>query len=152
MRFDILTIFPNIFDSYLQESIIKRALQAGKIEIHIHDIRASSKDKHHKVDAPPFGGGPGMVMMAQPIYDCIQTVKKLNGGPVIYMSPRGKILTQRGAEKLYKKISGHERNAGVSKKGSQTGKNGLILLCGRYEGVDQRVIDMMVDVELSIGK
>ncbi len=145
MRFDILTIFPNIFDSYLQESIIKRAVQSEKIEIHIHDIRTYSKERHHKVDAPPFGGGPGMVMMAQPIYDCIQEVKKLNKGPVIYMSPRGKVLTQSGAEKLYKKISKPERSG-------STAKNGIILLCGRYEGVDQRVIDLAVDEELSIGK
>ncbi len=145
MRFDILTIFPNIFDSYLQESIIKRAIQSEKIEIHIHDIRTYSKERHHKVDAPPFGGGPGMVMMAQPIYDCIQAVKKLNKGPVLYMSPRGKVLTQSGAEKLYKKISKTKPKASRSKKG-------IILLCGRYEGVDQRVIDLAVDEELSIGK
>ncbi len=139
MRFDILTIFPNIFDSYLQESIIKRAIQSEKIDIHVHDIRTYSKEKHHKVDAPPFGGGPGMVMMAQPIYDCIRAVKKLNKGPVIYMSPRGNLFTQQSAEKLYKKIQ----------KGK---KNGLIILCGRYEGVDQRVIDLAVDEEISIGK
>lgn len=145
MRFDILTIFPNIFDSYLQESIIKRAIQSEKIEIHIHDIRTYSKERHHKVDAPPFGGGPGMVMMAQPIYDCIQEVKKLNKGPVMYMSPRGKVFTQSGAEKLYNKISKPGR------RGS-SGKNGIILLCGRYEGVDQRVIDLAVDEEISIGK
>lgn len=138
MRFDILTIFPNIFDSYLQESIIKRAIQAEKIEIHIHDIRTYSKQSHHKVDAPPFGGGPGMVMMAQPIYDCIQAVKKLNKGRVLYMSPRGALLTQNKAEKIYRQ---------AQKKGK-----GVILLCGRYEGVDQRVIDLCVDEELSIGK
>jgi tRNA (guanine37-N1)-methyltransferase len=138
MRFDILTIFPHIFDSYLQESIIKRAIQAEKIDIHIHDIRTYSKERHHKVDAPPFGGGPGMVMMAQPIYDCIRAVRKLNKGPVIYMSPRGKMFTQNYAQQLYKKT-------GKAKKG-------LILLCGRYEGVDQRVIDLAVDEEVSIGK
>jgi len=138
MRFDILTIFPNIFDSYLQESIIKRAIQAEKIEIHVHDIRTYSKERHHKVDAPPFGGGPGMVMMAQPIYDCIQAVKKLNKGRVLYMSPRGSVLTQSKAEKLYKE---------ANKKGK-----GLILLCGRYEGIDERVINLCVDEELSIGK
>lgn len=138
MRFDILTIFPNIFDSYLQESIIKRAIQEEKITIQVHDIRTYSEERHHKVDAPPFGGGPGMVMMAQPIYDCIQAVKKLNNGPVIYMSPRGKVLTQSGAQKLYNKV--------------QKKSDGVILLCGRYEGIDQRVIDLAVDEELSIGK
>lgn len=136
MRFDILTIFPDIFDSYIQESIIKRAIQEKKIEIHVHDIREYSKDKHKKVDDVPYGGGPGMVMTPQPIYDCIQAVKKHNKGPVIYMSPRGEILTQTKAVKLSK----------------STRKTGVILLCGRYEGVDQRVIDLCVDRELSIGK
>lgn len=138
MRFDILTIFPNIFDSYLQESIIKRAIQSEKISIKVHDIRIYSLEKHHKVDAPPFGGGPGMVMMAQPIYDCIQAVKKENKGRVIYMSPRGTTFTQSKAEKMYKHAAKKEE--------------GIILLCGRYEGIDQRVIDLCVDEELSIGK
>lgn len=138
MRFDLLTIFPEIFDSYLQESIIKRAVEDKKIKIVIHDIRKFSKDKHHKVDAPPYGGGPGMLMMPQPIYDCIKHVKKLNKGPVMYLSPRGKVLTQNKAESIYKTCK---------KKG-----NGLILLCGRYEGIDQRVIDLLIDEELSIGK
>ncbi len=154
MRFDLLTIFPQIFDSYLKESIIKRALAAGKIEIHVHDIRKYSKDRHHKVDNTPYGGGPGMVMMAQPIYDCVKAVKKLNKGPVVYLSPRGDLLTQSKAEKLFKECGGAlaqgQKKSGKSRKSSQ--KAGLILLCGRYEGVDQRVIDLCVDRELSIGK
>lgn len=136
MRFDLLTIFPQIFESYLKESIIKRALGSRKIQILVHDIRKFSKDRHHKVDAPPYGGGPGMVMTPQPLYDCIMEVKKSNKGPVIYLSPKGKILTQNYAEKIVRK----------------TKKNGLILICGRYEGIDQRVIDLIVDEELSIGK
>lgn len=137
MRFDLVSIFPGIFDSYLNESIIKRAVKSGKMEIHIHDIRKYTKNKHLKVDDRPYGGSPGMVMMPQPIYDCIKEVKKKNKGPVIYMSPRGDILTQKRAESLYKQSS---------KLG------GVILLCGRYEGIDQRVIDLVVDRELSIGK
>jgi tRNA (guanine37-N1)-methyltransferase len=136
MRFDLLTIFPEIFDSYLKESIIKRAVSNGKLKIVIHDIRRFSKDRHHKVDAPPYGGGPGMVMAPQPIYDCIKHVKKSNKGPVIYMSPAGKILTRPLTETIYRKY----------------GKKGLILLCGRYEGIDQRAIDLLVDEEISIGK
>ncbi len=136
MRFDILTIFPDIFDSYFKESIIKRAIKEKKIEIYVHNIRDFSKDRHQKVDDLPYGGGPGMIMTPQPIYDCIQHVKKQNKGPVIYLSPRGDILTQRKAEKMAKKYS----------------ENGLILLAGRYEGIDQRVIDLCVDRELSIGK
>lgn len=138
MRFDILTIFPNIFTSYFKESIIARAIKEKSIEIVVHDIRKYTVDKHGKVDAPPFGGGPGMVMTAQPIYDCIEHVKKKNKGPVIYLSPRGKTLTQSNAKTLIKTCRKKNR--------------GLILLCGRYEGIDQRVIDLAVDLELSIGK
>jgi tRNA (guanine37-N1)-methyltransferase len=136
MRFDLLTIFPEIFDSYLKESIIKRAVSDGKLKIVVHDIRKFSKDRHHKVDAPPYGGGPGMVMSPQPIYDCVKHVKKSNKGPVIYMSPAGKVLTRPLTEKIYAKWH----------------KKGLILLCGRYEGIDQRAIDLVVDEEISIGK
>ncbi|MEZ4087278.1 MAG: tRNA (guanosine(37)-N1)-methyltransferase TrmD [Candidatus Gracilibacteria bacterium] len=135
MRFDILTIFPNIFDSYLNESIIKRAIEEKHIEIHVHNIRDYTKDKHGKVDDIPYGGGPGMVMTPQPLYDCIQAVKKKNPGPLLYMSPRGKTLTQAKATKMAK-----------------NGNEGFILLCGRYEGIDQRIIDLCVDEELSIGK
>ncbi|MFC1750761.1 tRNA (guanosine(37)-N1)-methyltransferase TrmD [Pseudomonadota bacterium] len=136
MRFDILTIFPSIFDSYLNESIISRAVKAKKIEIITHDIRAYSKDKHKKVDDIPYGGGPGMLMTVQPIYDCIQAVKKKNKGPVIYLSPKGQIFTQTKAKKIVKDHSA----------------TGIILLCGRYEGIDQRIIDLTVSEELSIGK
>lgn len=145
MRFDLLTIFPEIFDSYLKESIIKRAIDKKLLTIKVHDIRKFSKDRHHKTDATPYGGGPGMVMTPQPIYDCIQHVKKSNKGPVIYLSPRGKILTQAKAAKLAKASE-------LTKAGSKKSAAGLILLCGRYEGVDQRVIDLCVDEELSIGK
>lgn len=133
MRFDILTIFPNIFDSYLNESIIKRAKKNEIIEIVVHDIRKYSKDKHKKVDDIPFGGGAGMVMSPQPLFDCITAVKKANKGPVIYLSPQGKTFTQSKAEKFAKK------------------NQNLILLCGRYEGIDQRIIDLLVDKEISIG-
>lgn len=132
MRFDILTIFPEIFRSYFDESIIKRAIEAKLIEIHIHDIRKYSKDKHKKVDDIPFGGGAGMVMTPQPIADCLTAIKKHNSGPVIYLSPQGQRFTQSKAEKLSK-------------------KSDIILLCGRYEGIDQRIIDLFVDHEISIG-
>lgn len=134
MRFDLLTIFPEIFNSYFQESIIKRALKKKIIKIHVHNIRKFSKDKHHKVDNIPFGGGAGMVMTPQPLYDCIKHVKKANKGPVIYLSPRGKVWTQLRAEKFSKK------------------HKGIILICGRYEGIDQRIIDLLVDEEISIGE
>lgn len=133
MRFDILTIFPKIFDSYLDESIIKRAKKNKLIEIVIHDIRSFSKDKHKKVDDIPFGGGAGMVLTPQPLYDAIKAVKKKNKGPVIYLTPQGKLFNQIKAEKFGKKYSG------------------IILLCGRYEGIDQRIRDLLIDEEISMG-
>ncbi|MBI4975770.1 tRNA (guanosine(37)-N1)-methyltransferase TrmD [Candidatus Peregrinibacteria bacterium] len=134
MRFDILTIFPEIFSSYLKESIIKRALKKGLIDIHIHDIRKFSKDKHRKVDDIPFGGGAGMVMTPQPLFDTIKHVKKANKGHVIYLTPQGKTFTQIKAENISKK---HKE---------------IILICGRYEGIDYRVREALVDEEISIGK
>ncbi|MBI4127194.1 tRNA (guanosine(37)-N1)-methyltransferase TrmD [Candidatus Peregrinibacteria bacterium] len=132
MRFDILTLFPNLVLPYFEDSILKRAIKNKKIKIHVHDIRDWSKDKHKKVDDTPYGGGAGMLMTCQPLFDAIKSVKKLNKGPVLFMSPAGKRFKQIAAEKLSK-------------------KKGLILLCGRYEGVDQRVIDALVDEEISLG-
>jgi tRNA (guanine37-N1)-methyltransferase len=134
MRFDILTIFPNIFDSYLKESIIARAIEEKHIEIHVHDIRDYTKNKHKRVDDVPFGGGAGMVMTPQPLDDAIQHVKKLNKGPVIFLTPQGQTFSQIKAEKFVSKAQD------------------LILLCGRYEGIDQRIRDLHVDQEISIGK
>jgi len=135
MRFDILTIFPKIFDSYLNESIIKRAIKNKLIEIHTHDIRKFSKDKHKKVDDIPFGGGAGMLMTPQPLHDTITYVKKINKGPVIFLTPQGKTFNQAKAENL-----------------SKSPKQELILLCGHYEGIDQRIRDSLIDEEISIGK
>lgn len=135
MRFDILTLFPSLVQPYFEDSILKRAIAAKKINVAVHNIRDYSTERHHKVDDTPYGGGAGMVMACQPLYDAIKAVKKLNKGPVLYMSPCGKRFTQTKAEELSKKYS----------------KKGLILLCGRYEGIDQRVIDLLVDEEVSIG-
>ncbi len=134
MRFDILTIFPEIFESYFNESMVKIAKEKKIIEIHIHNIRDYSKDKHKKVDDVPFGGGAGMVMTPQPLFDCIKAVKKLNSGKVIYMSPKGKMLTQVKVEKFSNK------------------REDLIILCGRYEGIDERIKTLLIDEEISIGK
>lgn len=133
MKIDILTIFPKMFDSYFEEGMIRKAREQKLLNIQIHDIRTFSKDKWGKVDDTPFGGGAGMLMTPQPIYDAVQHLKKNNQGPVIYMSPKGKILT-------------HTRSRGLSKYPE------IILICGRYEGIDQRVIDLCVDQEISIGK
>ena len=136
MIFHILTIFPEMFAGFLNESILKKAQGKGFIKIQLHDIRNYSENKHHKTDDTPYGGGAGMVFTPQPLWDCIKAVKKkAPKAPVIYLSPRGKRLTQIYAEQLHKKYQ----------------KTGLILICGHYEGIDQRVIDKWVDFELSIG-
>ncbi len=141
MIFHVLTIFPEMFKGFLNESILKKAQGRGLIKIQLHDIRDYTKDKHRKVDDTPYGGGAGMVFTPQPLFDCIGHVKKLAPkAPVIYLSPKGPRLTQAGAEKLYKK---HVL--------SESEGSGFILLCGHYEGIDQRVIDALVDLEISIG-
>ena len=131
MKIDVLTLFPEMFTA-LDSSLIGKARQKGLFELNCHNIRDYSADKHKKCDDTPFGGGAGMVMMPQPIHDCITAVDPKHEALRIYMSPRGKTLTQN----LVKQLSEEKR---------------LLLLCGHYEGVDQRVLDMDVDVELSIG-
>lgn len=131
--FDVLTIFPHLLDSYLEDSIIWRELKKKTIKVRFHDIRKYSKDKHKKVDSRPFGGGAGMVMTPQPLYDCIKAVKKKNpGAKVIYLTPQGKLFDHKMAKKL-------------------SGRRGIILLCGRYEGIDERIRKLCVDEEISIG-
>ncbi len=132
MRFDVLTLFPELIQSYFKESIMKRALEGGLLKLKAHDIRDYSTDKHKKVDDTPYGGGAGMVMSCQPIFDAIRSVKKENSGPVIFLTPHGPRFTQKKAEEL-------------------ANLPGMILLCGRYEGIDQRVRDELVDEEISIG-
>ena len=124
MRFDILTLFPNMFD-ILNESILGRAQEKNLININVVNIRDFSKDKHNKVDDTPYGGGAGMVMRADVVYDCYNSVKTDNS-KVIYLSPQGKTLNQDKVKELSK-------------------EKHLILLCGHYEGIDQRVIDEIVD-------
>ncbi len=130
MRIDILTLFPEMF-APLKESIIKRAVESGKIEINIINIRDFALPPHYKCDDEPFGGGAGMVMMCDPLFKCIESVLT-DKSKIFYMSPRGKTFTQSIAREL----SSYEH---------------LILLCGHYEGIDQRVIDYFNIEELSIG-
>jgi len=134
IRFDVLTIFPELIESVLSESIIGRARKNKLIEVNAINIRDFSINKHKKVDDYPYGGGNGMVMMAQPIYDAYHSISdSLDYKPhVIYLSPQGTVLTQRKAEQL--KQSKH-----------------LMLLCGHYEGIDERILDEIVDEEISIG-
>ena len=137
MIFDIMTLFPDLVNYVLGESVIGRAQKSGAIQVKCHNIRDYSKDKHRRVDDTPYGGGKGMLMMAPPIYNCFEAITKERDIPaekrkVIYMSPAGKVLNQAIAEEL----SGYEH---------------LVILCGHYEGVDRRIIDEIVDEEISIG-
>lgn len=136
MIFDIMTLFPELVSSVLGESVIGRAQNSGAIEINCHNIRDFSKDKHRRVDDTPYGGGKGMLMMAPPIYDCYEHIASTHSDElkkhVIYMSPRGSVFNQKKAEELAK-------------------YDELIIICGHYEGIDQRIIDEIVDEEISIG-
>lgn len=130
MKFDVLTLFPEMF-SALDESIIGRGKEKGLIDINLINIRDFSKDKHKKVDDTPYGGGAGMVIKPDVVYNAYSSVKS-NNAKVIYMSPQGKTLNQQIVQDLAK-------------------DENIILLCGHYEGIDQRVIDEIVDEEISIG-
>jgi len=135
MRFDIMTLFPEMVENILSESIIGRAQKAGILEVHAHNIRNWSKDIHRKVDDTPYGGGMGMLMSCQPVFDCYEAVKAQADLPntrTVYMSPQGKVFNQKTAQRL----ASYDR---------------LIILCGHYEGVDQRIIDGIIDEEISIG-
>jgi tRNA (guanine37-N1)-methyltransferase len=134
LRFDIITLFPQIFASYLGESLLSKAIAAGLLEIHTHDLRLWSRDKHHKVDAKPFGGGPGMLIQVEPVVECVEEVRARcsDPGQLILLSPAGEKLEQN----IVSDLASHSR---------------LILLCGRYEGFDQRVIDILQPREISLG-
>lgn len=130
LKIDILTLFPNMFDGVFQESILKRAIDDGKIEINLINFRDFTNDPHNKVDDTPYGGGAGMVLMAQPIFDCVKSIRKENS-KVILLTPDGISYKQKMAYDL-------------------CGKEHLILICGHYEGFDER-IRSICDMEISIG-
>jgi len=144
MRFDILTIFPNFFSGPLDHGILSRAISSGIVEVATHDLRAFTHDRHRTVDDRPFGGGEGMVLKAQPIFDCVESLsasgtaiaakseRDLARQSVILLSAQGKRFTQATAHRLAK-------------------LDRVVLICGRYEGVDERVNDLLADEELSIG-
>lgn len=135
MRFDILTLFPEAFDSYFSSSILKRAIQKKKIRVYLHHIRKYTTDKHHTTDDRPYGGGPGMVLKIEPIYRCLQKIKmrySKSQRRILLFSPRGKEMTQATFHRL--------------KKYKQ-----IIMICGHYEGIDERILKF-VDEEISIGK
>jgi tRNA (guanine37-N1)-methyltransferase len=139
MQFEVFTLLPEVFAPYLESSILLRARQRGLIDVRLHNIRDYTHDKHHTTDDTPYGGGGGMVMKPEPVFEAIESVLGLTAGqtqppsiPVILLTPQGRVFNQRIAEEL----SGHER---------------IALLCGRYEGVDERIREHLVTDEISIG-
>ena len=134
MQFDVLTLFPEIFSGYVSQSLLSKAIESGLVQIDLHDIRNWTLDKHQRVDDRPYGGGPGMVMQVEPVVECVEAVQKTgeNPGNLIMLTPTGKSLNQRLIEELVQRPR-------------------HILLCGRYEGFDQRVVDILNPLEISIG-
>ena len=134
MRFDILTLFPEMFSGYLSQSLLNKAIQKGIVQVHIHDLRDWTTDPHRKVDDRPFGGGPGMILMVEPVIHAVQAIQQMDDRPatVVVTTPQGSTLKQR----LVEELASNQR---------------FLLLCGRYEGFDQRVIDILNPLEISIG-
>ncbi|MFO0869307.1 MAG: tRNA (guanosine(37)-N1)-methyltransferase TrmD [Pirellulales bacterium] len=135
MRFDVLTLFPEMFAGYLGQSLLAKAIARDLIQVVLHNFRNWSHDpRHHKVDDRPYGGGPGMVLQVEPIVECVEAIRPLapDPGHLVYLTPQGRPLTQR----LVEEWASQPR---------------IILLCGRYEGVDQRVLDLLQPDEVSLG-
>jgi tRNA (guanine37-N1)-methyltransferase len=134
IRFDVLTLFPDLFAGYTSQSLLKLAIRAGLVQIHLWDIRDWTADKHHRVDDRPYGGGPGMVMMCQPVVDCVEAVRAKADPPgrLVMLTPTGRRLTQAVVEEL-------------------AAEPRLLLLCGRYEGFDDRIRQVLTPTEISVG-
>ncbi len=134
MRFDVLTLFPELFQGYLGKSLLKRAIEAQLVDVQLHDIRDWAQDKHNTVDDRPFGGGPGMVLKVEPVVDCVETVREQDPDPghLVMLTPQGRPLDQPSVERLAR----HGR---------------ILLLCGRYEGFDERIRQVLEPEEISLG-
>lgn len=134
MRFDVLTLFPEMFPGYLGQSLLKLAIDRGLVDVRLHNIRDWAEDRHKSVDDRPYGGGPGMVLMAKPVVECVESVRAADpdAGQLVMLSPQGRRLDQRMVEQLAE-------------------KRRLLLLCGRYEGFDERVKTLLEPEEISIG-
>ena len=134
IRFDVLTLFPDLFQGYFGQSLLKLAIEAGLVQIHLWNIRDWARDKHQKVDDRPFGGGPGMVLMPEPVITCVEAVRAAAEptGRVVMLTPAGRRLTQRVVEEL-------------------AAEPRLLLLCGRYEGFDDRIRQLLDPIEISVG-
>ncbi len=134
MRFDVLTLFPEIFQGYLGQSLLNRAIETGLVDVQLHNVRDWARDKHKSVDDRPFGGGPGMVLKVEPVVDCVETVRRhdAESGHLVMLTPQGRPLDQPAVERLAQ----HRR---------------ILLLCGRYEGFDERIRLILRPEEISIG-
>ena len=134
MRFDVLTLFPGIFDGYLQQSLLKLAIERGLVDVRLWNIRDYTEDKHQKVDDRPFGGGPGMLLCCQPVFDCVSAVQAEGPSPgrLVMLTPQGRRLDHE----LVTALAAHDR---------------LLLLCGRYEGFDDRIRTGLAPLEISVG-
>jgi len=133
MRFDVVTIFPAMFGPVFAQGVVGRAIERGLVELQAHDLREHTHDRHRQVDDMPFGGGPGMVMKPEPVIEAVESIRSLNRGPVILMEPWGEPLDQ-------------ELAAGLAQQ------PGLVIVCGRYEGIDDRVRSALDAREISIGE
>jgi tRNA (guanine37-N1)-methyltransferase len=132
MIFSVVSIFPGIIENFVRYGLLDKAIEKEILTVDVYDLREFSDSKHHKVDDRPFGGGPGMVMTPQPLFDAVNFIKEKKPGKVILFSAYAELLTQEKVKELAK-------------------EDHLVLICGRYEGIDQRVIDVLVDEEISIG-
>lgn len=134
MRFDVLTLFPGLFESYLQQSLLKKALDAALLEIHLWNFRDWTTDRHQSVDDTPYGGGPGMLIRCEPVFDCVEAVQQRGASPgqLVMLTPQGRRLDQR----LVEELATFPR---------------LLLLCGRYEGFDDRISQGLQPLEVSVG-
>ena len=135
MRFDVVTLFPDMFQGYLGQSLLRKAIDAGLVDVQLHNLRDWAQGKHRQVDDRPFGGGPGMVLMVEPVVECVEAVQAMEPrqpGQVILLTPQGEPLNQRVVEEL-------------------AAQPRLVILCGRYEGFDERVREILQPREISIG-
>jgi len=147
MEFNIITIFPEIFNSYFNESILKRAQKEKLIKIKTHNLRDYTSDKHKTVDDTPYGGGPGMVMKIQPIYDCVSEIKSALNSKII--NQKSKLISSLRSRTILFSAKGKKYTQADAVRLSKY--DNLILICGRYEGVDERVAQYLADEEISIG-
>jgi len=173
--FHVITIFPDFVRSVFEYGVLRRALESGAVTAKVHDLRDFTTDRHRTTDDAPYGGGPGMVMLAEPVFKAVEQIRSEHGPlPLVYLSPAGQLLTHRLAQELalapgaiaraeadtartevHAPEDGARTSVRAEEESAQTEvcapNPGLILLCGRYEGIDQRIIDLLVDREISVG-